>query len=294
MSSQYGLGMSHDLGLPPWDPVAREAEFFAQLHEPHVSGWLTGVVYGPWSCCPLAEFREHVPAELPVRNYPDLCHSLSCEFPVDRWDLCFALAQHREPINPRPTTFGRIIAAQAPYTIGCGCYSEGVSDDVNKYVWTALHWGPDCKVGDCNGAGPPFPPTPHAYDLMNTGAALEGKARSTTFYSTGVLPWAPPARPPKVNPQLPTPLGVLQRMTVSTEDTQSKSATSGSQGQVGRKGILGSTYAFTGSAIRVHGVMLFRCPGKIRVETLREALRKMEDEWQNTKRFWLNESRSAS
>ena len=40
----------------------------------------------------------------------------------------------------------RIIQIQAPHTIGCGCYSEGVNDDVNKYVWTALHWGKD-EVG---------------------------------------------------------------------------------------------------------------------------------------------------
>ena len=37
----------------------------------------------------------------------------------------------------------RIIQIQAPSSIGCGCYSEGVNDDVNKYVWTALHWGKD-------------------------------------------------------------------------------------------------------------------------------------------------------
>ncbi len=39
----------------------------------------------------------------------------------------------------------KIIEIQAPSSIGCGCYSEGVNDDVNKYVWTALHWGNDEK-----------------------------------------------------------------------------------------------------------------------------------------------------
>jgi hypothetical protein len=38
-----------------------------------------------------------------------------------------------------------VVEAQAPYTIGCGCYSEGVNDDVNKYVWSTLHWGGDVE-----------------------------------------------------------------------------------------------------------------------------------------------------
>ena len=63
--------------------------------------------------------------------------------PCQNWDLSFANTHSRESINPRPREMARIISIQAPHTIGCGCYSEGVNDDVNKYVWTALHWGKD-------------------------------------------------------------------------------------------------------------------------------------------------------
>jgi hypothetical protein len=145
VSSQYGLGVSVDLKLEPWKPRERLEEWLCLLSEPWVEAYLTGVVYSPWTAMPLEEFRARVPQRYPVRNYPDICHSASCEFPVDGWDATFFMANLREGINPRPRTFARIIADQAPLTIGCGCYSEGVNDDLNKHVWTVLHWGPDQK-----------------------------------------------------------------------------------------------------------------------------------------------------
>lgn len=143
VSSQYGLGISIDLKLNRWVPRERLLEWFGQLDTPRVRGFLTGVVYGPWSAMPLPEFVGHVPEGYPVRNYPDLCHIASCEFQVDGWDPVFATTHLREGINPRPRAYARIIAEQAPLTCGCGCYSEGVNDDVNKHIWSMLHWGPD-------------------------------------------------------------------------------------------------------------------------------------------------------
>lgn len=122
-----------------------------ELEAPYVRSFLDGVVYGPWSAHPIDEFRALVPSYLPLRNYPDLCHVQTAELPVAEWDLSFATTNNRESINPRPREMLRIFEEQAPYTIGCGCYSEGVNDDVNKYVWTALHWGAD-QVGPCAGA----------------------------------------------------------------------------------------------------------------------------------------------
>ena len=150
VSSQYGLGCSVDLGLN-WNPRQRLEEWLALLEEPRVEAFLTGVVYSPWTAMPLEEFRARVPARYPVRNYPDLCHSASCEFPVDGWDPIFATSHLREGINPRPLAYARIIEEQAHFTIGCGCYSEGVNDDLNKCVWSALHWGDD-QTGPLAGA----------------------------------------------------------------------------------------------------------------------------------------------
>jgi len=146
VSSQYGLSMSVDLGITePWKPLEAEKDWMDMLETPKVQAFLDGVVYGPWSAVPISEFRAQVPQCFPLRNYPDLCHVQTAEMPVNSWDLSFAVTNGRESINPRPREMLTVILEQAPYTIGCGCYSEGVNDDVNKYVFTALHWGADLK-----------------------------------------------------------------------------------------------------------------------------------------------------
>lgn len=141
VSSQFGLSVSTELNLKPWNPREYEDHFFLCLKD--CAGFISGVVYGPWSAYPIDEYRKRVPECYPLRNYPDLCHSLKCEFPVQDWDLTYAMTQNRECINPRPQSFLRIMKDQAPLTIGCGCYSEGVNDDVNKVIWSSFHWGND-------------------------------------------------------------------------------------------------------------------------------------------------------
>ena len=49
--------------------------------------WLDGVVYGPWTRVTLAKLRSMVPERYPIRRYPDITHSLMCEFPVPDWDI---------------------------------------------------------------------------------------------------------------------------------------------------------------------------------------------------------------
>lgn len=102
--------------------------------------WLTGLVYGPQFRYTLPRFRELVPKRWPIRHYPDITHSLRCEYPVEDWDLAFASTLHREPINPRPHDQAAIFRHTNPYTIGFLTYSEGCNDDVNKFVWSALGW----------------------------------------------------------------------------------------------------------------------------------------------------------
>ena len=135
--------MSVDLGLARWDGKKRIAEWLETIKTPRVRSFLTGVVYGPWTVMTIEEFREAVPDYYPLRHYPDLCHSASCQFPVDGWGWQLGGAHLREGINPRPLTFQRIFRDTASLTIGCGCYSEGMQDDVNKYIWLILHWGAD-------------------------------------------------------------------------------------------------------------------------------------------------------
>ncbi len=119
-------------------------EFLAILHgEP---AWLSGVVYGPQVRVSLPELRKAVPARYPIRDYPDITHSLRCQYPVPDWDVAYSLTEGREVINPRPRDQAAIFHAFAPQTVGFITYSEGCNDDVNKIVWSALGWDPDADI----------------------------------------------------------------------------------------------------------------------------------------------------
>jgi hypothetical protein len=108
--------------------------------------WLGGIVYGPQTRITLAELRKAVPGRYPIRHYPDITHSLRCQYPVPDWDAAFALTLGREPINPRPRDQAAVFRQTQPLTMGFITYSEGCNDDVNKAVWSALGWEPDTDV----------------------------------------------------------------------------------------------------------------------------------------------------
>ncbi len=110
--------------------------------------WLGGVVFGPQSRVDLPTLRERVPKRYPIRLYPDITHTLECQFPVPDWDVAFSLTEGREPICPRPEAFANIARRYLPYSAGFGSYSEGCNDDVNKFVWNAIAWDPDAKLID--------------------------------------------------------------------------------------------------------------------------------------------------
>lgn len=110
--------------------------------------WLGGIVFGPWVQLPLPELRERIPQEYPIRHYPDITHSLQCQYPVWNWDLAFAITLGRECINPRPKAMKHIHNLLAPYTIGSITYSEGINDDVNKFIWSDQDWDPSTDVGE--------------------------------------------------------------------------------------------------------------------------------------------------
>jgi hypothetical protein len=108
--------------------------------------WLTGVVYGPQVRVNLEQLRAAVPKRYPIRHYPDITHSRQCQYPVEDWDVAYAVTEGREGINPRPFGEAEIFRQTAPYTVGFLTYSEGCNDDVNKMIWSALGWNPDSTV----------------------------------------------------------------------------------------------------------------------------------------------------
>ena len=110
--------------------------------------WLAGVVYGPQNRLSLPDLRAKIPQRYPIRLYPDITHSVECQFPVPDWDVAYALTEGREVINPRPRGYANIFRLHAPHSIGFITYSEGCNDDVNKFVWSALGWNPETPVVD--------------------------------------------------------------------------------------------------------------------------------------------------
>jgi hypothetical protein len=120
------------------------SEFFEIMaREP---GWLSGVVYGPQMRVDISTLRKKLPERYPIRLYPDITHSVECQFPVPNWDVAYALTEGREVINPRPLDYANIFHLQAPYSIGFLAYSEGCNDDVNKFIWSSLGWNPEKPV----------------------------------------------------------------------------------------------------------------------------------------------------
>lgn len=109
--------------------------------------WLTGVAFAPQNRLSLPDMRAAVPKQYPIRHYPDITHTYSCQYPVQDWDVALKLTHDRETINPRPIAYSEIVRWSLPYTdAGFITYSEGVNDDANKMLWSALGWDPDADV----------------------------------------------------------------------------------------------------------------------------------------------------
>lgn len=116
-----------------------QIDYFYQYLKNNNPAWLEGVVSGP-SSPPIAETRYRLPARYKHREYPDITHSIRCEFPVERWDQAYALTLGRESVNPRPYAFAKIHETYAPFTDGFVSYSDGNHDDINKVIWSMRGW----------------------------------------------------------------------------------------------------------------------------------------------------------
>lgn len=110
--------------------------------------WLDGVVFGPWERDNIDILRKRTPKIYPIRHYPDIAHSLRCQYPVPKWDTSLALTLGREFINPRPRDEKRIHNLHCHLMNGSVSYSEGINDDTNKVVWLAQEWNPETPVAE--------------------------------------------------------------------------------------------------------------------------------------------------
>ncbi len=103
---------------------------------------IDGVITGPNRAFDLDILRQRLPSKYDIRLYPDITHNVRCEYPVhfdrDDWHYALTTALSRECINPRPVEYKKIYESTKGYVIGSVSYSEGINDDVNKYVWSSL------------------------------------------------------------------------------------------------------------------------------------------------------------
>ena len=119
--------------------------FFNYLHKENPQ-WLTGVVYGPWTKMGWEEIRARTPKRFPLRRYPDINHTIRCQYPIPNWDPIFANTVGREPMMPMPEMQRHIYLRYKDVSNGFGTYSDGVHDDLNKQLWGALGWDPNADI----------------------------------------------------------------------------------------------------------------------------------------------------
>jgi hypothetical protein len=117
---------------------------------------LAGLVYGPHVRVPLTGFSSSAATvaaktghAVPVRQYPDITHTLSDQFPLHLWDPAWSLTHGRQTVCPLPRWSARVIGLRSTGstpTVGVGAYSEGLGDDLNKAVWSALAQDPSLSL----------------------------------------------------------------------------------------------------------------------------------------------------
>jgi hypothetical protein len=110
--------------------------------------WLEGLVYGPWIKMGWEEMRERTPDHYPIRRYPDINHTVRCQYPIPNWDPVWANTAGREPMMPMPDMQRHIYRRYLDVSDGFGTYSDGIHDDLNKHVWNVLGWDPNADLDE--------------------------------------------------------------------------------------------------------------------------------------------------
>ncbi|MBQ6864465.1 MAG: hypothetical protein IJO14_09550 [Clostridia bacterium] len=111
-----------------------------------------GIITGPNRAFDIDVLRKRLPSDYEIRLYPDITHNVRCEYPVhfdrDDWHYTFTSTLSRECINPRPVEYKKIHESTRGYVIGSVSYSEGINDDVNKFVWSSLDFDDTLSIRD--------------------------------------------------------------------------------------------------------------------------------------------------
>jgi hypothetical protein len=132
--------------------------------------WVEGVAFGPYSelmtfappdedmrdlsleryrrsgpiSAGVARLRTALPGEYRLILYPDETHTFRCQYPLVGMDPAVQYVWQREDgPSPRPVEMATLHAQTSVLADGAVPYSEGNTDDVNKFVWSARNWSPE-------------------------------------------------------------------------------------------------------------------------------------------------------
>lgn len=120
--------------------------FFDWITE-HEPNWFGGAVGGP-SSPPLPFMRERLPKKYQLRDYPDITHTVRCQHPTPWLDPAIAFTSGREGTNPSPIQYSTIFRYNQDCIDGFIAYSDGIHDDVNKMIYSALGWNHEMDVNE--------------------------------------------------------------------------------------------------------------------------------------------------
>ena len=126
-------------------PHRGDAEAFFDFLDSKHPAWFGGAVMGP-SGPSMELYRRRLPKEYKLRWYPDITHTVRCQYPVPWLDPAWGVTLGAEPVNPRPVDFAAIYRNDYRLTDGFISYSDGIHDDFNKNLFTQLAWEPDRPV----------------------------------------------------------------------------------------------------------------------------------------------------
>ena len=118
-----------------------DVDFLFAYLDQHKPSWFGGLVMGPGSP-PMESTRRRLPNSYQLRWYPDITHTVRCQYPVPWLDPALGMTLGRECVNPRPVDYTAVYRMDYSFTDGFLTYSDGVHDDFNKNLWSQLGWNP--------------------------------------------------------------------------------------------------------------------------------------------------------
>jgi hypothetical protein len=133
-----------EIWLGVWDMTSSELDSLLAMLKTEDPAWLTGVAGSPT----MRSIRTHIPRRFDVTVCADLGGESGGEFST-RWrDPVLTQTLLAVAPNPRPEDAADLYAFVRRGSAGILLRSQGVNDDVNRAVWTALSWNPETSLRD--------------------------------------------------------------------------------------------------------------------------------------------------